>query len=119
MSAEDSFLMDSWNKDIKKLTSCEGLNQFSVLKANNVKKGMFNFWHCVMTILTDSKPFLWPEMRGIRRFLAHLPFPSIITAICLGFSNSASLADNGRKKLNTKLRVIQILLIEEVYRFQR
>ena len=72
-----------------------------------------------MTVLTDSKPFLWPEMRGISRFFAHLPLPSIIIAMCLGFSNSASLARNGRKKLNTKLRVIQILLFEEVYRFRR
>ncbi len=66
---------------IKKLTSSLGRDQFSVENAYNVRTLTPKSLAAVAIFLTVFMPILWPATRGIKRFLAHLPLPSIIMAI--------------------------------------
>ena len=72
-------------------TSSCGLDQFSVENAYTVRYFTPNFHASSQILRTVLLPWEWPTLRGIPRFFAHLPFPSIISAICCGtFSISYS-----------------------------
>mmetsp|Transcript_2584 Transcript_2584/g.5821 ORF Transcript_2584/g.5821 Transcript_2584/m.5821 type:complete len:209 (-) Transcript_2584:111-737(-) len=67
-------------------TSCTGrLRKLSSEKANAVSACIsLSSAHRSTSRLSASRPLLCPSSVGTRRLLAHLAFPSIITATCLG-----------------------------------
>ena len=72
------------NRFIKNDTSSSGRRQFSVEKANTVKKRTPARSHTRHMFSKTSSPFLCPITRGMKRFFAQRPLPSIITATWCG-----------------------------------
>src|SRR5699024_255303 len=79
---------NSLGSRIIKSTSGFGLFQFSVENAYKVNVFILYFTAARTIFRTTVIPSLCPAIRGSPLFLAHLPLPSIIIAICSGvFSN--------------------------------
>ena len=66
-------------------TSSFGLFQFSVEKAYTVTASIPMLPQYSIIFLKTAAPEAWPYVRGKPCLSAHLPFPSIIKAICLSF----------------------------------
>src|SRR6187399_2838936 len=79
-----SLRMYRFSMDINPEISFLGRFQFSVENAYKVTAAISNRRQVSMIALTESAPARCPKMRGLPRIFAHRPFPSMMTATCLG-----------------------------------
>src|ERR1700712_2379161 len=69
-------------------TSSSGRFQFSDENANTVRCSTPRLAQALMVLTSASTPCLWPKMRGMKRFLAQRPLPSMTMATWRGTSGS-------------------------------
>ena len=84
INSSNSLSIVSLKRFIRNITSSFGLFQFSVEKEK--RESVFIPISCenLTVLFTAFTPSLWPKTLGRPRFVAHLPFPSIIIATCSG-----------------------------------
>src|SRR3954469_4869548 len=79
-------------------TSSSGRFQFSDENANTVRCSTPRLAQALMVLTSASTPCLWPKMRGMKRFFAQRPLPSMTMATWRGTSGlraGAWAADTG------------------------
>src|SRR5438552_12171659 len=73
-------------RPIRPDTSSLGRFQFSDENANTVRYSMPRSAQALTVRTSASTPCLWPNTRGMKRFLAQRPLPSITMATCRGMA---------------------------------
>ena len=117
-----SFAIVETNIDIRASISSFGLFQFSVEKVYNVRYSTPNSAQASVTCLTALTPFWCPNTLSLPLCFAHLPLPSIITAICLGnfsliIQSLVSMSENCKQIISCQYAVVCQLTCKVNYYF--
>src|SRR2546422_2835074 len=106
-----SFRRYSRKSCIRKSISVFGRRQFSTENAYRVSASIFSRAHVSMVVRADCVPERCPAILGRCRFCAQHPFPSMMTATCLG--SRVKRSEEHTSELQSRLHLVCRLLLEK------